>query len=99
MILRLYGQATAIHQNDLEWDTLLSLFPPIPGARQIFDVTIDLVHTSCGMAVPFFDYIGEREQLNNWAVKKGIEGIKTYWQEKNQQSIDGKQTLIMDKNT
>lgn len=95
MILRLYGNAKAVHKHDPEWNELFSLFTPIPGARQIFDLEIDLVQTSCGMAVPFFDYVGEREQLKEWAVKKGEEGLKEYWQEKNQISLDGKPTNIL----
>lgn len=98
-ILRLYGSAKAIHRNDLEWDELLSLFNPIPGARQVFDLTVDLVQTSCGMAVPLFDYVEEREQLKNWANKKGEEGIKAYWEKRNQVSLDGRRTYIMDKST
>jgi hypothetical protein len=98
MILRLYGKAKVLHKNDPEWESLLSLFQPIPGARQIFDLTVDLVQTSCGMAVPFFEFVGEREQLKDWALKKGEEGLKDYWQEKNQKSLDGKPTNIMSKN-
>jgi hypothetical protein len=98
MILRLYGNAKAIHKNDPEWAELYSLFDPIPGARQIFDVAVDLVQTSCGMGVPLFDYVQEREQLTNWASKKGDKGIKQYWQEKNQVSLDGKPTNIVSKN-
>ncbi len=98
-ILRLYGSAKVIHRNDLEWDELLSLFNPIPGARQVFDLAVDLVQTSCGMAVPFFDYVEEREQLKNWADKKGEEGIKEYWEKRNQVSLDGRRTYIMDKST
>jgi len=99
MILRLYGNANAVHKNDSEWNELLSLFNPIPGARQLFDLTVDLVQTSCGMAVPFFDYVAEREQLKNWASKKADAGIMEYWLEKNQISLDGKPTHIKDKNT
>lgn len=98
MILRLYGNANVIHKNDSEWNELFSLFNPIPGARQLFDLTVDLVQTSCGMAVPFFDYVEEREQLKNWASNKGDAGIKEYWLEKNQISLDGKPTQIKDKN-
>ncbi|WP_330110871.1 pyridoxamine 5'-phosphate oxidase family protein [Methylophaga thalassica] len=98
MILRLYGTASVIHQNDAEWHELFHLFDPLPGARQIFDLNIDLVQTSCGMAVPFFDYNGEREQLNNWAEKKGTTGIEDYWREKNSKTIDGITTHIEDKN-
>jgi len=50
------------------------------------------------MGVPFFDYIGGREQLNDWAIRKGDQGIKAYWRDKNQFSLDGKPTHIMDKN-
>jgi len=98
MILRLYGSANVIHKNDSEWNELFSLFNPVPGARQLFDLTVDLVQTSCGMAVPFFDYVEEREQLRKWATKKGDAGIKEYWLEKNQVSLDGKPTYIKDKN-
>ena len=98
MILRLYGQATVVHQNDPEWTNLFPLFPPLPGARQIFDLSVDLVQSSCGMAVPYFDYVEEREQLNTWAVKKGAEGLQEYWQEKNEVSLDGRATNIVAKN-
>lgn len=98
MILRLYGKATAIHQRDSQWATLYPQFDPLPGARQIFILDIDLVQTSCGMAVPLFDYVGDRESLNNWAEKKGEVGIREYWRQKNQQSIDGIETEIVKKN-
>lgn len=98
IILRLYGYAKVVHKNDPEWSELYALFPPIPGARQIFDVEIDLLQSSCGMSVPFFDYIEERDQLNNWAEKKGEKGIMDYWEQKNQQSLDGTPTHILKKN-
>ena len=98
LILRLYGNAKVVHKNDTEWNELFPLFNSLPGARQIFDLTVDLVQTSCGMAVPFFEYVEEREQLKNWAVKKGDEGLKEYWEQKNQLSLDGKPTNIMSKN-
>ena len=98
MILRIYGNARVVHKNDQGWNELFSLFNQIPGARQIFDLEIDLVQTSCGMAVPFFDYMGERDQLRNWTLKKGEKGLKEYWEQKNQFSLDGKPTNIMKKN-
>lgn len=98
MILRLYGQARVVHHNDSDWAGLYALFRPLPGARQIFDLTVDLVQTSCGMAVPFFDYVGEREQLNNFARRRGRKGIQDYWREKNQRSLDELPTHIVEKN-
>ncbi|MDP1636227.1 MAG: pyridoxamine 5'-phosphate oxidase family protein [Gallionellaceae bacterium] len=97
LILRLYGTAKAVHRGDQEWNELYPLFPPLPGARQIFDVAVDMVQSSCGMAVPFFDYVGEREMLKEWASKKGEAGIRQYWAEKNQTSLDGIPTHIVAK--
>jgi hypothetical protein len=57
---------------------------------------IDLVQTSCGMAVPYYQFAGERQQLNEWAAKKGEAGIQDYWQEKNQHSIDGIASNILE---
>jgi hypothetical protein len=98
MILRLYGNATVVHHHDPEWHKLYGLFSPAIGARQVFKLSIEMVQTSCGMSVPFFDYVAEREQLADWAVKKGEEGIRDYWQQKNQLSLDGIPTNILNKN-
>lgn len=97
VIMRLYGTAKVIHNGDPEWAELLPLFKPLPGARQLFDVAIDLVQTSCGMAVPRYALVEDRELLNDWAVKKGQDGIERYWAEKNQSTIDGIPTNILSK--
>jgi hypothetical protein len=97
LILRLYGTARVIHRSDPEWSELYALFKPLPGARQIFDVALDLVQTSCGMAVPNYAFAGDRELLSEWAVRKGDDGIRRYWEEKNQVSIDGIATSILEK--
>lgn len=99
MIFRLYGKATVIHKNDAKWDELYALFDKHVAARQIFELDIDFVQTSCGMAVPYYDYVGEREQLTNWAIKQGEKGIEEYWAKKNQTSIDGLATHIIEKNS
>ena len=96
VILRLYGRAAAVHPRDLAWAELYAHFTPIAGARQIFDLQVDLVQTSCGMAVPLFDYQADRTLLNEWAQKKGEDGILDYWTQKNQVSLDGKPTQILD---
>ena len=95
LILRLYGQARAVHPRDAEWSELYAHFEPIPGARQVFVLDVDLVQTSCGMAVPFMDYRAERESLNEHWAKRTPEQIESYWQEKNTRSIDGKPTRIL----
>jgi hypothetical protein len=90
LILRLYGQAKIFNKGHSEFDRYKGLFPDIPGSRQIVNMHVDLVQTSCGMAVPFMDFKAEREELNKWADKKGQQKLQQYWQEKNSVSIDGK---------
>ncbi len=94
MILRLYGQARAVHPRDEEWHELLSLFPKQAGVRQVIEMDVDLVHTSCGYGVPLYEYQGERSLLNDWLEKKGEDGIRDYWESKNSVSLDGKPTGI-----
>ena len=72
-----------------------NLFPPNVGARQIIDMDVDLVQTSCGFAVPYMDFKEERTTLNAWSEKQGEDNIKEYWKNKNTQSIDGFETKIL----
>ncbi|MBX3238063.1 MAG: hypothetical protein KF814_18100 [Nitrospiraceae bacterium] len=60
-------------------------------------MTLDLVQTSCGMAVPALSYVGDRELLNEWADKRGEEGLRSYWKEKDQLSLAGLPTHILDR--
>ncbi|MDX2212344.1 MAG: pyridoxamine 5'-phosphate oxidase family protein [Oculatellaceae cyanobacterium bins.114] len=89
MILRLYGQGKVLLPTMSGWDSLAELFPNLPGIRQIVVADIDRVQTSCGTAVPLFQHEGDRDQLVQWAIKKGDAGLRDYWQQKNMTSIDG----------
>ena len=92
LILRAYGTARTIHADDTGFAELNALFPPHPGARQIYDMDIDLVQTSCGYAVPFMEFQRDRDTLDKWSEDKGEDVIRTYWQERNSQTIDGAPT-------
>jgi hypothetical protein len=94
MILRLYGKASVIYPDDNEWESLSALFPNLAGARQLFKVQLDLVQTSCGFAVPHYEFISDRMTLDTWAKNKGEEGVKRYWQQNNTLSLNGKKTGI-----
>lgn len=96
LILRLYGNARAIHRQDNDWEKYYAHFPDSPGARQVFELAIESVQTSCGFAVPNMDFVSERSQLSEWTDKKSPEEIKDYWGKKNSKSIDGKPTGIFE---
>lgn len=88
-IVRLYGSGTTALPGSPLWDELRPRFGDDPGARQIIVAEIARVQTSCGFAVPFFDYAGERDALAKWASKQGEAGLERYRQRKNAVSIDG----------
>ena len=94
LILRCYGAARTLHIGEAGWDDANARFPPDRAARQIFDVTLDLVQTSCGFGVPRMAYEAERPDADAWCDSKGPDGIMAYWGEKNRQTIDGFDTGI-----
>jgi hypothetical protein len=96
MILRLYGEARVYHERDAYWEEHIRQFPEIAGSRQLIEMSIQLVQTSCGMGVPLMDYKAERNMLNLWAEKKGKQGLIEYMGQKNATSLDGLPTGIFD---
>lgn len=80
LIMKIYGKGESLLPYDERFPQYLKLFDveasEIAGeiVRQIFLIKIDSVLTSCGYGVPFFDYVGEREQLKSWALKKAGAG-------------------------
>lgn len=96
LILRAYGRGRAVRRQDAEWSELRRHFPQLPGERQLIVLDIDSVQTSCGYAVPRYEYVGERDTLARWAEKKGPVGLLDYWREKNRISIDGLATGLLE---
>ena len=99
MVLRLYGQGRILPLHSPEYEALLaSHFDDTapPGVRQMVMLEVGLVQTSCGMNVPFFDYVGERDQLTRWAEAKGEKGLEEYRRQKNVRSIDGLPTGLFE---
>jgi hypothetical protein len=94
LILRTYGTARTLHPRDAGWDDLAKLFPAMAGSRQIFDMSIDLVQTSCGTGVPVMTYQAQRGpgELLPFYEQMGPDGVERYWARKNAVSIDGKDT-------
>ncbi|MEP3389322.1 MAG: pyridoxamine 5'-phosphate oxidase family protein [Reichenbachiella sp.] len=88
-IMRIYGSAKAIYEQDEEWATYGPLFKANTGSRQIFLVDVQHIQHSCGMAVPLYDFVEHRDLLDIYHDKKGRQKVKAYWEEKNMTSLDG----------
>ena len=93
-ILRLYGRGRTVLPGTPRWEELAPKYPQYAGARQIIEADIDRVMTSCGFAVPLYDYRGDRDTLVRWAETKGDEALIEYRRQKNARSIDGIPTAL-----
>ena len=89
MILRLYGRGSSHLRGSAAYAEQIHHFNEMPGARQVIELDVDLVQTSCGMAVPFFDYKAERDNLNRYWLRHGLANLRKYWAKKNVTSLDG----------
>ena len=91
LILRIYGRGLAVLPQDSEWEALAPHFTLLPGTRQIFDIRVESVQTSCGWGVPVMALERERPTLvkyhaqsdpEKWAAKmasrtRSIDGLPT----------------------
>lgn len=99
MILRLYGQGQILKRGSAEYAALLaSAFAgeEPAGARHMVRLDFDLVQTSCGFAVPLYEYQRERVALTRWATARGEEGLDAYRRQKNVTSLDGYPTGMLE---
>jgi hypothetical protein len=88
LILRIYGKGRAVLPQDPEWAALARHFEMLPGTRQIFDIAVESVQTSCGWGVPLMAVEKPRETL----VKYHAQTDPAKWIEKvasRTRSIDG----------
>lgn len=93
-ILRLYGHGRTILPGNAGWGDMAQHFHLQLATRQIVVAEIDKVQTSCGFSVPLYEYLGERDHAEKWALSKGAEGLEAYKAEKNRISLDGLPTSL-----
>jgi hypothetical protein len=93
-IVRLHGRGRALLAGTPEYDALAPMCPRYPGMRAIIRADISRVSTSCGYAVPKFDFVEQRDTLVKWTEKKGPEALIEYRRQKNARSLDGLPGLI-----
>ncbi len=95
-ILRIYGRGEPVLPWERGWDELAEHFTLLPGTRQIFDITVESVQTSCGWGVPLMDFDKERLTL----VKAHAQSDPVEWAGKHKrrrESIDGLPTRQTDR--
>ena len=96
LILRIYGKGRAVLPQDSDWAELSAHFEMMPGTRQIFDIAVESVQTSCGWGVPFMEYREERETLKKAHRQTDPEEWVTKYQGRTS-SIDGLPTRPTDR--
>jgi hypothetical protein len=63
LVLRIYGRGEPVVPWDRGWEELAPHFTMLPGTRQIFDIAVESVQTSCGYGVPLMTLERERPTL------------------------------------
>ncbi len=89
LIVRLHGRGRPVLPGDEGWEELIARFPGRPGTRSVIVLDVERASTSCGWGVPLMDVVGTRPTMDEWAERKGPEGLAAYRAEKNATSIDG----------
>ena len=94
LILRLYCTVKVIQEKDKEWNEYIKHFNYTDPARQVFELTIESVNSSCGMGVPLYDYVEDRSDLITYYKDRSKDDYIEYMKKKNQVSFDGKPTNL-----
>ncbi len=87
--MRLHGRGEVIEPDDTRFRSLAARFPSFLGLRTIVRVSLRRISDSCGFAVPRFEFLRERETLEQSAARKGVKGLAKYRRKSNRASIDG----------
>jgi hypothetical protein len=96
LILRIYGKGRAVLPQDADWAELAAQFTLLPGTRQIFDITVESVQTSCGWGVPVMQVDHERATLTKYHAQSDPEKWVTKMAGRTK-SIDGLPTRATDR--
>jgi Pyridoxamine 5'-phosphate oxidase len=88
-IVRLHGQGRVVVPDDDEWSRYDGRFPDKIGARAVIVVDVTRVSDSCGYSVPLYEFVGDRDLLDQWADNRGSEKLAEYQATRNAESIDG----------
>jgi len=89
-IVRLHGEGRAVFADAPEFSALAKHFPGADGVgvRSIIVVEVQRISDSSGYGVPLMSFEQDRPTLDQWSRRKGPDGIRDHWSEKNRASID-----------
>ncbi|KAG1732963.1 hypothetical protein EDB19DRAFT_1855290 [Suillus lakei] len=105
-ILRLYGIGTVYEYGTQDYESLISPETRKPGSRAAIVIDVYQCQTSCGYAVPIYDFVTHRTQLLRWldtrescdrataSTEINPKGLRAYWMLKNLSSVDGLPGLL-----
>jgi hypothetical protein len=89
-IVRLHGRGRALLAGDPEFEELIAPFRPLGvGVRSLVAVDVTRIADSCGYGMPLMGFDRHRTTMDEWADRKGVEGIRDYRAANNTASIDG----------
>ncbi|AYC42617.1 pyridoxamine 5'-phosphate oxidase family protein [Streptomyces griseorubiginosus] len=94
-IVRVHGRGEPVFRDDPRFADLLSRFPDIDptrhGLRAIVVVTAEVVRDSCGYAVPYMSYDGDRELHGKRFAREDDDSLSAYFAKKEHiaTSLDG----------
>jgi hypothetical protein len=89
-IIRLHGRGRTVPIDSPEFTSLAAPFPgaKAAGVRSIIVADVERISDSCGYGVPIMPFKEHRPTMDQWSNRKGVDGIREYWCEKNLTSID-----------
>lgn len=94
-IVRIHGRGEPVFRDDPRFEGLLANFPNIApashGLRAIIVVTASLVRDTCGYAVPFLAYEGDRDLHRKRFEREDDDSLARYFEKKEHiaASLDG----------
>ena len=97
-IVRLHGRGRTVGADSPEFPEFAEHFPGSlgVGVRSIIVIDVQRVSDSCGYGVPFMAFESHRPTMDQWSNRKGPEGIREYWRDKNLTSVDDLEGLEID---
>ncbi|KNE83983.1 MULTISPECIES: pyridoxamine 5'-phosphate oxidase family protein [Streptomyces] len=94
-IVRVHGRGEPVFRDDPRFEELLTHFPDIDptlhGLRAVIVVTASLIRDTCGYAVPFMSYEGDRDLHRKRFEREDDASLARYFEKKEHiaASIDG----------